>query len=109
MNTWKALGVLYFSIGALGAIVQTPQHLFAPENVGNENRSLNISKCPGTSDHMNIPISTKECVAGYSLNSLQESDIGLTARLSLFGPACNAFGMDVSSLTVQVTYESDSR
>jgi alpha-glucosidase len=58
---------------------------------------------------MNIQISTKEWIAGYTLDSLQESDTGLTARLSLFGPACNAFGMDVSSLTVQVTYESDSR
>ena len=57
---------------------------------------------------MNIPISTKECIQGYTLNSLQESDTGLTARLSLFGPACNAFGMDVSGLTVQVTYERDS-
>ncbi|KIM36315.1 glycoside hydrolase family 31 protein [Hebeloma cylindrosporum] len=86
--------VLYFSVAALGATAQTTQQLFASHNVNNVNNdhSRDISKCPG-----------------YALNSLQESDTGLTARLSLFGPACNAFGMDVPSLAIEVTYESNSR
>jgi alpha-glucosidase len=43
---------------------------------------------------------------GYTLGSLQESDIGLTAQLTLAGPACNAFGLDISDLTIEVTYQS---
>ena len=46
---------------------------------------------------------------GYELQSLIETDAGLTAHLRLAGPACNAFGTDVDSLTVQVTYETQSR
>ncbi|KAJ3793712.1 glycosyl hydrolases family 31-domain-containing protein [Lentinula aff. detonsa] len=54
--------------------------------------SKNLSSCPG-----------------YSLHSLQESKIGLIAQLSLSGPPCNAFGTDFENLTIQVTYETDSR
>ncbi|KAJ8580637.1 hypothetical protein M405DRAFT_854975 [Rhizopogon salebrosus TDB-379] len=43
---------------------------------------------------------------GYTLGSLQESDIGLTAQLTLAGPACNAFGLDISDFTIEVTYQS---
>ncbi|KAG2130855.1 glycosyl hydrolases family 31-domain-containing protein, partial [Suillus clintonianus] len=53
--------------------------------------SMNVTYCPG-----------------YTLGSLQESDIGLTARLTLTGPACNAFGLDISDLTIEVTYQSQS-
>ncbi|KAJ8585481.1 hypothetical protein M405DRAFT_408372 [Rhizopogon salebrosus TDB-379] len=50
---------------------------------------MNVTDCPG-----------------YTLGSLQESDIGLTAQLTLAGPACNAFGLDISDLTIEVTYQS---
>ncbi|KAG2074445.1 hypothetical protein BDR04DRAFT_1229366, partial [Suillus decipiens] len=53
--------------------------------------SMNVTDCPG-----------------YILRSLQESDIGLTARLTLAGPACNAFGLDISDLTIEVMYQSHS-
>lgn len=46
---------------------------------------------------------------GYTLGSLQETQTGLTAHLSLGGPACNAFGQDISDLTIQITYESQTR
>ena len=46
---------------------------------------------------------------GYKLQLLTETNTGLTARLRLAGPACNAFGTDVDSLTVEVTYETQSR
>ena len=46
---------------------------------------------------------------GYKLQLLTETNIGLTAHLRLAGPACNAFGTDVDSLTVEVTYETQSR
>ncbi|KAF7966062.1 hypothetical protein HWV62_40232 [Athelia sp. TMB] len=54
--------------------------------------SLDASSCPG-----------------YTVNSLAETYSGLTAQLSLSGSACNAFGRDVVNLTVQVTYETESR
>ncbi|KAG0697210.1 glycoside hydrolase family 31 protein [Suillus ampliporus] len=53
--------------------------------------SMNVTDCPG-----------------YTLGLLQESDIGLTAQLTLAGPACNAFGLDISDLTIEVTYQSQS-
>ncbi|KAF9563513.1 hypothetical protein CPC08DRAFT_324975 [Agrocybe pediades] len=46
---------------------------------------------------------------GYKVSSITESNTGLIARLSLIGPSCNAFGKDISDLTVQVTYETDAR
>ena len=48
-------------------------------------------------------------VVGYSLSSLQETKNGLTAQLDLAGPACDAFGQDIANLTLQVTYDSDTR
>lgn len=47
--------------------------------------------------------------SGYLLNFLQESRFGLVAQLSLAGAPCNAFGTDFEDLTIQVTYETDSR
>ncbi|RDX50567.1 hypothetical protein OH76DRAFT_1512787 [Lentinus brumalis] len=54
--------------------------------------SHNVSSCPG-----------------YTLSSLQETDTGLTAQLNLAGDACNAFGHDVANLTLQVTYDTETR
>ncbi|KAJ3503798.1 hypothetical protein NLJ89_g8272 [Agrocybe chaxingu] len=54
--------------------------------------SRDIAKCPG-----------------YELHSLKHTNTGLTARLSLAGTACNAFGTDVSDLTIKVAYETRSR
>jgi alpha-glucosidase len=46
---------------------------------------------------------------GYNLHSLQENSTGLVAHLSLAGSPCNAFGNDFDNLTIQVTYETESR
>lgn len=46
---------------------------------------------------------------GYALHGLQERTNGLTAQLTLAGPACNAFGHDVANLTLDVTYDSTTR
>lgn len=46
---------------------------------------------------------------GYTLTSLNETNTGLTALLNLAGPECNAFGKDVANLTLEVTYDSQSR
>ncbi|KAJ7439652.1 glycoside hydrolase family 31 protein [Mycena latifolia] len=54
--------------------------------------SFNVSTCPG-----------------YTLRDLSETQSGLTAKLDLAGPACNAFGADIANLTIQVAYETQSR
>ncbi|KAF5391079.1 hypothetical protein D9757_003119 [Collybiopsis confluens] len=54
--------------------------------------SKNVSDCPG-----------------YSLHAVEATGTGLTAQLSLAGPACNAFGTDYQNLTIQVTYETETR
>jgi alpha-glucosidase len=54
--------------------------------------SFNVSSCPG-----------------YSLHSLSQQQNGLIAKLTLAGPACNAFGTDIAELTIRVTYETESR
>ncbi|KZV75263.1 glycoside hydrolase family 31 protein [Peniophora sp. CONT] len=46
---------------------------------------------------------------GYSLDTVQESDTGLVASLSLAGSSCNAFGTDIQNLTVSVEYETAER
>ena len=48
-------------------------------------------------------------LTGYKLSSLKENETGLTARLSLIGPACDAFGRDISDLIVEITYETNTR
>ncbi|EJF67386.1 hypothetical protein DICSQDRAFT_151660 [Dichomitus squalens LYAD-421 SS1] len=57
-----------------------------------ETFSGNVSTCPG-----------------YTLSSLHETKAGLTAALSLAGPACNAFGHDIANLTLEVTYDTQTR
>ncbi|KAF8510825.1 glycosyl hydrolases family 31-domain-containing protein [Hysterangium stoloniferum] len=51
---------------------------------------------------------TSSC-PGYALSRFQNNEHGLTAHLSLSGKACNAFGLDINDLTIQVTYESQNR
>lgn len=43
---------------------------------------------------------------GYSASNVQISGTGLTADLSLAGPACNSYGSDISSLTLSVNYDT---
>ncbi len=88
--------------------------------------SHNVSSCPGTwrpalalrraafartslcRHHCMISL-TRLLITGYTLSSLQETDTGLTAQLNLAGDACNAFGHDVAKLTLQVTYDTETR
>lgn len=52
---------------------------------------------------------TDNSTSGYTLDSLKETESGLTAQLNLAGDACNAFGNDIANLTIQVTYETETR
>ncbi|KAI0762328.1 glycosyl hydrolases family 31-domain-containing protein [Fomes fomentarius] len=90
------LGALFAAILAGGAsLVKDPSAIlpaWIKRSVEEPSYSLNVSSCPG-----------------YALSSLTESSSGLNARLSLTGPACNAFGHDISDLTLEVTYETKTR
>jgi len=46
---------------------------------------------------------------GYALSDLKSTQNGIEASLFLAGPACNALGVDIPKLTLQVTYETTSR
>ena len=43
---------------------------------------------------------------GYSAKNVQTSPTGLTADLSLAGPACNSYGSDIQSLKLMVNYDT---
>ena len=43
---------------------------------------------------------------GYSASDIVNTDTGLTAKLTLAGPACNAYGADVQNLRLAVNYDS---
>ncbi|KAJ7064072.1 glycosyl hydrolases family 31-domain-containing protein [Mycena amicta] len=63
------------------------------ESSGTEGQlSFNVSACPG-----------------YALSGVATTKNGFSAKLNLAGPACNAFGVDVKNLTLEVTYETQSR
>ncbi|KII83963.1 glycoside hydrolase family 31 protein [Plicaturopsis crispa FD-325 SS-3] len=81
---------LFLLSGALGRETSNlERNVLAPNASAH---SLNVSSCPG-----------------YTLGSVKETKTGLTAALSLAGPACNAFGQDIANLTIDVTYETTSR
>ena len=64
---------------------------------------------PPTVRRMEDSVSDTSVVPGYTLSALRETRRGLTAELNLAGPACNAFGRDVTNLTLEVTYDTESR
>ncbi|KDQ51365.1 glycoside hydrolase family 31 protein [Jaapia argillacea MUCL 33604] len=89
------VGLLLFSGYALGRAPSNLEKKLIGDSFvleGNQSRSMNVSSCPG-----------------YTLTNLQESSTGLTAHLDLAGPACNAFGNDIANLTIEVTYETQTR
>ncbi|USW53328.1 Putative glycoside hydrolase family 31, galactose mutarotase-like domain superfamily [Septoria linicola] len=46
---------------------------------------------------------------GYSASNVQTTNTGLTADLSLAGPACNSYGSDISALKLSVNYDTAKR
>jgi len=46
---------------------------------------------------------------GYKASNVKTSDTGLTASLSLAGTACNAYGTDLTDLTLTVEYQTSTR
>ncbi|KAJ7435017.1 glycosyl hydrolases family 31-domain-containing protein [Mycena galericulata] len=87
-----ALLLLASSSCALAAGVQQYLRRQAESSNSTLPYAFNVSTCPG-----------------YALSSLSTTPAGLTAKLNLAGPACTAFGRDIANLTIQVTYETQSR
>lgn len=46
---------------------------------------------------------------GYQASNVKTTATGLTADLTLAGPACNVYGDDLDGLTLEVTYETATR
>lgn len=46
---------------------------------------------------------------GYTATNVKRTDYGLTATLSLAGPACNVYGTDITTLNLSVEYQSSDR
>lgn len=84
-----------------------PQHF--QRDASQAGFSLNVSSCPGKSKVSLILRRLSHIRTGYTLTALQNTKTGLTAQLDLAGHACNAFGTDIANLTLEVTYDSDTR
>lgn len=54
-------------------------------------------------------INAQTACPGYKASNVKNSDRGLTATLTLAGPACNVYGLDVSSLDLAVEYQAKDR
>ncbi|KAF8587489.1 glycoside hydrolase family 31 protein [Ramaria rubella] len=74
--------------------------------------SLNLQELTGVdlNSRNGVPLSgdLSSC-PGYSLASQQNTEHGIVAQLELAGVACYAFGLDMKNLTIEVTYESQTR
>lgn len=46
-------------------------------------------------------------LAGYKVNDVKSMKSGLKASLSMAGEGCNAFGVDIQDLTLEVRLASD--
>lgn len=57
---------------------------------------------------LTAPDAQKVC-SGYRAANIQQSSTGLTADLTLAGPACNVYGNDVADLSLKVQYQSKER
>ena len=70
----------------------------------------NVSLCPGSVYRVPHPYRlVRTDFVGYDLTSVKASEHGLVAGLVLAGEECHAYGADHRSLTVEVTYETNTR
>lgn len=83
---------LAYSLRQIQALSISESRSSLEERATNVTHSLDVSLCPG-----------------YTLSDLKNSKYGLTAKLTLAGTPCNAFGSDIADLTIQVTYETSTR
>jgi alpha-glucosidase len=54
-------------------------------------------------------VNAQKVCPGYKASSVKNTATGFTATLTLAGPACNVYGMDVGSLGLTVEYQAQDR
>ncbi|KAH6664232.1 glycosyl hydrolases family 31-domain-containing protein [Halenospora varia] len=54
-------------------------------------------------------VNAQDVCPGYTASNVRRTAYGLTASLSLAGPACNVYGTDVDALNLTVEYQSSDR
>ncbi|KAF1998665.1 glycoside hydrolase family 31 protein [Amniculicola lignicola CBS 123094] len=54
-------------------------------------------------------VNAQDVCPGYRASDAQEDGQGLTATLTLAGPACNVYGTDIETLKLRVEYQAASR
>jgi alpha-glucosidase len=67
-----------------------------------------IALLPLLAAAQSTPVALDSC-PGYTATNVHQSGSTLTADLTLAGPACNAYGPDVTNLKLQVEYEDNAR
>ena len=68
----------------------TPVPALYPRQSGND--TVDLSTCPG-----------------YKASNIRTTATGLTASLTLAGTACNAYGTDLTDLTLTVEYQTSKQ
>jgi hypothetical protein len=53
-----------------------------------------------------VPRQSSDVSPGYSASNVQFTDTGLTADLTLAGPATNTYGNDIENLKLSVNYDT---
>lgn len=95
----------------LGTLVtaQKPQYppAFPPTPILPSSINYAPSVTPNVMD-LTAPNAQQVC-PGYTASNVRESDNGVTADLTLAGPACNVYGTDIHDLVLDVQYQSKER
>ncbi|THV67466.1 alpha-glucosidase [Aureobasidium pullulans] len=76
----------------LVAAASVTQISASPHGLVPRQDSLPIGSCPG-----------------YKATNVQQTSQGLTAQLSLNGPACNTYGQDIDNLKLEIIHETGDR
>ncbi|KAH0250735.1 Alpha/beta-glucosidase agdC, partial [Aureobasidium melanogenum] len=76
----------------LVAAASVTQVFASPHGLARRQNSLPIESCPG-----------------YKATNVQQISQGLTADLTLAGPACNTYGQDIENLKLEITQETGDR
>ncbi|KAI4755607.1 alpha-glucosidase [Aureobasidium sp. EXF-3400] len=74
------------------AAVSVTQICASPHGLVPRQNSLPIESCPG-----------------YKATNVQQNSQGLTADLTLNGPACNTYGQDIENLKLEITHQTGNR
>lgn len=71
-----------------------------------EKKSTAVAYSKRASSYAAANVTNPDACPGYTASHVKTTAYSLTATLSLAGPACNVYGPDLASLSLQVTYET---